>query len=423
MRFLFLLGSYLPHASANGVCAEKIAQALITRGNELCCLAMARYEDPGYEEIDGVKVYRVKNLWHVRVLDWCDRHSTLPCIGILRSAALWSWRIRRLLFFFSWPLSAPLFAWNFYRRAKQICLDNQIDCVISVYQPFESLFALMLLKKYLPYVNAVSYFCDCLSGGVFPCILPSVFCKQMLRKWELHFFDVFDAMIVLKSHEQYYCRLYANTDTTRKIHVSDIPFIRNALMEKLPICQEKHYIASLVYAGSINMPLTDPRYMLEIFTLMDKSCIKLDIYGRNNCGFLFEDKSERDLSGSLNIHSALPHNEILPLLLNADILLNLGSNNPRQIPSKIFEYMALGKPIISFYKYNEEPSIEYLNKYPLALLIKEDWNKIGDNAAIVETFIREKRGMRVPFSEVEALFPQNTPDYTAKLLIEICGGE
>ena len=61
-------------------------------------------------------------------------------------------------------------------------------------------------------------------------------------------------------------------------------------------------------------------------------------------------------------------------MLEADVLINIGSSVDTMVPSKIFEYMATGKPIISFFRHDTEPSIHYLGHYPLTLLIKEDWD-------------------------------------------------
>ena len=412
----------MPHASANGVCVAKIAQALIAQGHDVSCLAMARYDDPNYSEIDGVKVYRIKNLWHNRVCDWCDQHQSFRYANIVRQIALWSWRIRRLIAFPIWPLSAPLFALKFYRKAKQICLTEHVDCIVGVYQPFESLVTIALLKQAFPNLKSAIYFCDCLSGGVYTKIFPKVFSYAQLRRWEGYFFRCVDAIYILKSHKSYYISLLQNSNDINKIHVIDIPFItKNIIIDYTTKCLCQSMPVKFVYAGSINFPLTDPRYMIKIFEQISQKYIKVDIYGRNNCAEFFSTAINNNVSQVIFIHHALPHSDILQILANADILINLGSNNQRQIPSKIFEYMSLGKPIISFYNYDEEPSLPYLRQYPLALLIREDWDKVEENVDQMEKFIRENVGKYVPFETVKSLFPCNTPEYTARKLIELCG--
>ncbi len=422
LKYLFLVGSYMPHASANGVCVEKIAQALIAQGHDVSCLTMTRYDDPSDSEVDGVKVYRIKNLWHNRICDWCDRHQSFRYVNIVRQVALWSWRIRRLIMFPLWPLSAPLFAWKFYRKAKQICMKEKIDCVIGVYQPFESLIAIALLKRALPKLKTAAYFCDCLSGGVYPKIFPSVFSYRQLRRWENYFFRDVDVIYILKSHESYYRSLLKDSNDIKEINIVDIPFVTNNTVNSCAVaCLPESVPFKLVYTGSINFPLTDPRYMIKILGQINRKYIKVDIYGRNNCGEFFSTPANDNSSQIIYVHHALPHSDVLQISAGADVLINLGSNNPRQIPSKIFEYMSLGKPIISFYSYDEEPSLLYLRQYPLALLIREDWDRVEENVALLEKFIQESADKHVPFEIVKSLFPRNTPEYTAKKLVEVCG--
>ncbi len=410
----------MPYASANGVCVEKIARALVAQGHDVSCLAMTRYDDAGYSEIDGVKVYRIKNLWHMRLLDWCDTHASFLGVKFVHGFALWSWRIKRILLFPIWPLSAPLFAWKFYRQAKQICMSENIDCVVGVYQPFEWILASALLKQSNANLKVAAYFCDCFSGVVFPRILPKSLCYAQLKLWEHYFFDTIDALFVLKSHELYYLNLLGKSINVQKLHCVDIPFLEKVFTEPLKTTVQSKSNFMLVYTGNIFLPLTNPTYLLKLLEFIKGIQVNVHIYGRNNCSELLNHHASNNLKGRLFIHQALPHAEILHLLSESDVLINLGSNNPRQIPSKFFEYMSFGKPIISFYSYDEEPSLPYLRKYPLALLIEEDMNKIEYNARLVEEFIQKNVDKSVPFNTVKSLFPNNTPEYTAELLMKLC---
>ena len=83
--------------------------------------------------------------------------------------------------------------------------------------------------------------------------------------------------------------------------------------------------------------------------------------------------------------------------------------------------MSLGKPLITFFSDIDDHSLKYLKKYPLSLLIYEDWDRVEENVALIEKFIQESAGKHVPFEIVKSLFPRNTPEYTAKKLVELCG--
>lgn len=49
---------------------------------------------------------------------------------------------------------------KFYYKAKQICLENEIDTVIAVNQPIDSVYAGMLLKKDISTLKFIPYLLD-----------------------------------------------------------------------------------------------------------------------------------------------------------------------------------------------------------------------------------------------------------------------
>ena len=70
-------------------------------------------------------------------------------------------------------------------------------------------------------------------------------------------------------------------------------------------------------------------------------------------------------------------------------MLSIGNKNPNQIPSKVVEYLATGKPIIHFTEIDNDPVIKVsyefdnlitinksVEKENLSILIKEMFNKI-----------------------------------------------
>lgn len=102
----------------------------------------------------------------------------------------------------------------------------------------------------------------------------------------------------------------------------------------------------------------------------------------------------------------------------ADVLVNIGNSIGNQMPSKIFEYISTGKPIINIYKSPECPTLQYLGKYPAALnLYEADITADPEgSAAKVRAFCREQKGKRVPADEILRLYGENTYDWFAETL-------
>ena len=95
---------------------------------------------------------------------------------------------------------------------------------------------------------------------------------------------------------------------------------------------------------------------------------------------------------------------------DADVLVNIGNAADNQMPSKIFEYISTGKPIINIYKLPECPTLKYLAKYPLALCISEEEIRedLPGCAARVRAFCLSNRGKRVSAEEIGRLYAENT---------------
>ena len=108
----------------------------------------------------------------------------------------------------------------------------------------------------------------------------------------------------------------------------------------------------------------------------------------------------------------------------ADILVNIGNAVDNQMPSKIFEYISTGKPIINIYKSKDCPTLKYLEKYPAALNIFEGDIDTGlaDCAERVRTFCREYKGQRVPTETIRELYAENTFDHFAGMLCRVIDG-
>ena len=93
-----------------------------------------------------------------------------------------------------------------------------------------------------------------------------------------------------------------------------------------------------------------------------------------------------------------------------DVLVNIGNAVDNQMPSKIFEYISTGKPIININKLPECPTLKYLAAYPLALCISEEEIRedLPGCAARVRKFCLENRGKRVSAGEIGRLYAANT---------------
>ena len=95
-------------------------------------------------------------------------------------------------------------------------------------------------------------------------------------------------------------------------------------------------------------------------------------------------------SNKHNFYSHVSREDAQQLMVNsAHCLLSIGNKNPNQIPSKVVEYLATGKPIIHFTEIDNDPVVRLSDEFDnlitinksvedenLSLLIQEMFKKI-----------------------------------------------
>ena len=85
------------------------------------------------------------------------------------------------------------------------------------------------------------------------------------------------------------------------------------------------------------------------------------------------------------------------------------------VPSKVFEYLSFGKPILSTYYVDNEASQKYVEKYPLGICLYQR-QSVDLNVATFERKISQVMGKHIDFIEIKRLFPGNTPDVFKELI-------
>lgn len=83
------------------------------------------------------------------------------------------------------------------------------------------------------------------------------------------------------------------------------------------------------------------------------------------------------LEAFVRIEPPVPHDEYLQLLSSSDLLLVIQPDTDLQVPSKLFEYMAIGRPIIALA--HQGATADILAEYPRGILVDPyDVKEIGE---------------------------------------------
>ena len=393
--------------SANGICTQSVMREMISRGHTVFCLTnREKHGDLGSE----IRYSYVKPRLVYRLLNGSNNKKIVKTIGWFLN------KIKLAIAYPTWPLISPLYSQRIYRSAKKICKHNRIDMIIPIYTQIDTLIAANRIKKEMPGIYYVPYFLDSFSGGYGTKCFSKEWTIRRGIKWEEKLLPLADKIVMMESSRSHYERYCSEKSYFHKIVFSDLPLISKP--NEIVAQNKDSGIIELLYIGSIPVHIRDPKPFLEVFRQTKNERYRLSIIGTSTCDDMLSEYANSD--SRIIICGPISHDEAMKRVANADILVNFGNNIKEMTPSKIFEYMSYGKPIISTMPISEEPSASYLRKYPGSCLLEYENIDYELEAAKLEEWIDKSIGKKMDFSVVEALFSKNKPTHFCDAVMGGC---
>jgi glycosyltransferase involved in cell wall biosynthesis len=142
-----------------------------------------------------------------------------------------------------------------------------------------------------------------------------------------------------------------------------------------PLWQGKDKIR-LLYVGTLYHGIRNPGFLLMLFQnilgthLSDR--IELHFAGRLHDSEQYFEPYRSLIGSRIFLHGLVDHTTAHRAMKDADILVNIGNNTPYQLPSKIVEYAAAGKPMLNLIKSEKDSSVSFLRPHPSSLSLFED---------------------------------------------------
>lgn len=171
------------------------------------------------------------------------------------------------------------------------------------------------------------------------------------------------------------------------------------------------------FCGYIYKGVRDSEYTLKLFSRCYDKSIHLRFAGTGQ-EKLVKKYIDGALKGRLEHVGEIDIEDSVTFMQNSDFLINIGNTVNNQVPSKLFDYISTGLPIINICKSRNCPTIPYLNKYGLAISIIEDEEKLNEQCEILEKFIHDNVGRRIQFEYIKEAFNENTAEYVGKAFID-----
>ena len=201
-----------------------------------------------------------------------------------------------------------------------------------------------------------------------------------------------------------------------KMNIFQFPnIIENTIISSNKFFSDEHI--NIVFVGFLYPDIRNPKFLLDLLSSTSKN-IKLYIIGgvRGNFELNFFENYKSNLGDRFEILGKKSQKDCLQITNEADILVNIGNTVPNFLPSKIFDYISTGKPILNICKLDNCPTLEYMEKYNNCLNIFE---KEGINTQIVEKFENfciSSKDKKLPFHEIKETFKEATLEYVVNQL-------
>lgn len=413
MKHLVLIaGMYYPQPSPTGRCASRYVSLVKDKYRVDVIFIQSGSEKMYGKQVHGETLYGLCN-WRLLTENWFAKRRMKTSHSILKSvyhagvvAMKAAGRIQSVVFF---PDNLRWYYKKSYAQLLKIHAENKIDVVLTVNSPFSAHLAGKAFKNAFPEVRWVTYTVD-------PYYLSSRIGKKFFGKnaeKSLHAEQevLSHADINLLSEEIFENGkgLYASF----KAKTFPLPYLMPSNDMQTDSLLFNHNKINLVYAGRFYKDIRNPEYLLKAFLGTKNKDLILHLYAASDCEELI-DKCVRMSSGRIVRHELVAQDEIMRVINSADVLVSVGNSAPEFKPSKTFEYVSSGKPIIGIYKNKLQDTT--LNLYPLAVQIDEDSSSVEEGSMLMENFSLRSKGKNADAEEIEHIYSKHFPTYIKKIL-------
>jgi hypothetical protein len=389
-RIVVLSTIYLNIPSANGICARNLVDSLRKQGHDVFVIC--------YEEETLSDEENLDRLYTIPVPDLNVKHTIMQ--KLIRAAMVVAGSTK--------PILSEAFTADYYNKLCEIERKSPIDAIIAMYFPFESVEAMFRFSKDRPNIKTFIYEVDSVGDGVSKSQVYEIY-NHAYEKWLNKVYSKVDNVFIMRSHEVYW-KSHFGKKFSYKMILTDIP----VLVEKNVLHEKRNDPIKMIYAGLIEKRYRSPSYLLSVLSIIsEKIALDFSFYSKGDCENEIAEAKNR-ISG-IHQYGYIAPDELDKEISDADFLVSIGNTVSRSVPSKLITYLGYGKPIIHFSSQREDVCLEYLEKYPYALIIKQD-ESIETSASKLIDFIQCNKDVKIDTKETMSIYEENTPAFNASLI-------
>lgn len=408
MRILVVTYSYAPAVNARAFRWTAIAEFWAEQGHSVDVVAAWAPGRSRHEIRRGVAIHRVGGRVAERLRALLNRPaphaasagraqetppSTKRSLSHLALRGL-KWIHDRTWKRIYWPDSACLWYFAAARKGRALLREGDFDALISVSLPFTG----HLVGKTLARHNrGLAWLADIGDPFSFLDLTPHnnpTLYRRLNYHADASVFDGADALTVTTEQTRV-CYAHLFPQAENKLHVLGPLLLPSAKWEKKQVFPADG-ATRLVFVGTLYRAIRNPEPVLaltrELVRYFPARQIELHFFGAiNDCAPCFD--SYQDLMGKLVfLHGIVDRDTALSALQQATALINIGNDTSYQLPSKVLEYAASGRPVINVVKDELDSSVEALRAHPACLTLFKEPQSATTQAIAVAQFLDQATG-------------------------------
>ena len=364
-KYLIVTHQFLPHVSPRTTRWKFLVDELISLGHEVTVLTGTKQTS----QDNPIKTIFVGNPKASNVIVSLRNQSNNLDSGERIKGIIFKFlkKIYRFIFRnFAWPDYSMFWLISVFKARKK--LDLEYDIIISVSLPFSSHIAGYIINKKFnkPWIMDVG---DPFSLKITAPENNTFLYGRLNKYYEKKFYH--EASQILFTH-----------DDALKTHVNEFQFE----MSKTEVGQPISKFQEDLYELSKNYNYTDTNVKFGYFGIFTKGVRTpnnflefLDKFNNYEMHWYVNLDSESILKENILdkskhiFNSQVPRDEALQLMTKSfHCLVSVGNLNPNQIPSKVIEYIATGKPILHFTEIDNDPVMHIAEQFNNLFIIRKD---------------------------------------------------
>ena len=373
-NILILCGHYADGKYSNSICVKNIAEAFVSTGRSVNVVAWGDEAKEGATFLNGVEVTYVKEPQFQKVVEYFSTKGTFYRIlfKIL-------YVIRYFLVLPFYPNNSPSTSKRFLREAERLINERGCKTILATYTPYDGIWAgIKLKKKYGSSISLVTYHLDLMSSPDNTGFVRAykVWKNRRAFKKELQYAD----KVLLPES--------AEVEEHPKIRIVGFPLFTCDKAGAESSFEFPSDSINLTYIGSLSTENRDPSMAIKTLEEVNKETKQRVLF--HFWGFVGDKKCMDAINCSpyAEYHGVVNNDEVGSLLSKSDFLVNISNKTTyKMIPSKIFQYFATGRPVIDFISNQDDVSVQFFEKYPGALLVKEYNTDVTEASQQVLSFI------------------------------------